>query len=60
MEFMGYARPNGKFGARNYVAVIPSVVCVNEVVEAIVAQTINTTAISTIRAAVSCRRIWRW
>ena len=43
MEFMGYARPNGKFGARNYVAVIPSVVCVNEVVEAIVAQTINTT-----------------
>ncbi len=43
MEFMGYARANGKFGARNYVAIIPSVVCVNEVVEAIVAQTINTT-----------------
>ena len=43
MEFMGYARENGKFGARNYVAIIPSVVCVNEVVEAIVSQTINTT-----------------
>ena len=25
MEFMGYVRPDGKVGARNYVAVIPSV-----------------------------------
>ena len=23
MEFMGYVRPDGKVGARNYVAVIP-------------------------------------
>ena len=36
MEFMGYVRSDGKVGSRNYVAVIPSVVCANEVVEAIV------------------------
>ena len=41
-KFMGYVRQNGKVGARNYVAIIPSVVCSNEVVEAIVAQTENT------------------
>lgn len=41
-RFMGYVRENGKVGARNYVAVIPSVVCVNEVCEAIVAQVANT------------------
>lgn len=40
--FRGYMRANGKAGSRNYVAVIPSVVCVNEVCEAIVSQTINT------------------
>ena len=27
MEFMGYVRPDGKVGARNLVAVIPSVTC---------------------------------
>ena len=42
LQFMGYVRPNGKVGARNYVAVIPSVVCANEVCEAIVSQTIGT------------------
>lgn len=42
MEFMGYRRENGKAGSRNYVAVIPSVMCSNEVVEAIVSQTVNT------------------
>lgn len=42
MNFMGYIRDNGKVGSRNYVAVIPSVVCANEVVEAIVSQTLNT------------------
>lgn len=42
MNFMGFVRPNGKVGARNYVAVIPSVVCATEVVEAIIAQTENT------------------
>lgn len=38
MEFMGYPRPDGKFGARNYVAVIPSVTCANDVALAICRQ----------------------
>ncbi len=42
-QYYGYHRPDGQVGSRNYVAVIPSVVCVNEVVEAIVAQTTNST-----------------
>lgn len=29
MQFYGYPRPDGKVGARNYVAIIPSVGCVN-------------------------------
>ncbi|MCF8077913.1 MAG: UxaA family hydrolase [Desulfobacterales bacterium] len=29
MEFYGFPRPDGKVGARNYVAIIPSVGCVN-------------------------------
>lgn len=41
-SFYGYKRPDGKYGARNYVALIPSVVCANEVAEAIERQTINT------------------
>lgn len=45
MEFMGYVRENGKVGSRNYVAVIPSVVCANDVAMAIVAQTDNTRGI---------------
>lgn len=42
MHFMGYVRENGKVGARNYVAVIPSVVCANDVVQTIMSQTQNT------------------
>lgn len=38
MEFLGYLRPDGKVGARNLVAVIPSVICANDVGQAIVAQ----------------------
>jgi altronate dehydratase large subunit len=45
MEFMGYVRENGKVGSRNFVAVIPSVVCANDVAMAIVAQTDNTRGI---------------
>jgi len=41
-QFYGYRRASGKYGSRNYVAVIPSVVCVNEIVEAITRQTVNT------------------
>lgn len=42
MRFRGYVRPNGMVGSRNYVAIIPSVVCVNEVVEAITERTTMT------------------
>lgn len=36
--FMGYPRPDGKYGIRNLVAVIPSVVCANDVAQAICRQ----------------------
>ena len=45
MRFRGYVRSDGTVGSRNYVAVIPSVVCVNEVVEAITSRTIITRGI---------------
>ena len=35
MEFWGYVRDNGKVGARNYVAVIPTVVCAAEAAQSI-------------------------
>lgn len=38
MEFMGYRRADGAVGTRNYVGILSAVVCVNEVVEAIVRQ----------------------
>nr|WP_319487787.1 UxaA family hydrolase [uncultured Caproiciproducens sp.] len=38
MNFMGYVRPNGTVGARNHVAVIPSVICANDVAQAVVGQ----------------------
>ncbi len=34
--FMGYVRPDGTVGSRNYVAVIPSVICATDVAQAIV------------------------
>lgn len=36
LQLYGYVRPDGQVGSRNYVAVIPSVFCVNEIVSAIV------------------------
>lgn len=45
MKFYGYLRPDGQVGTRNYVAIIPSVVCANEVVEDIAHQTIGTQAV---------------
>lgn len=42
MEFLGYRRPDGTVGTRNYVGVLSAVVCVNEVVEAIVRQVVGT------------------
>ncbi len=38
MEFNGYVRPDGMVGARNDVAVIPSVTCANDVAMAICRQ----------------------
>jgi len=40
--FYGYIRPDGQAGIRNHVAVMPSVVCANEVAQAIVAQVSGT------------------
>jgi len=45
MKFSGYIRPDGQVGTRNYVAVIPSVVCANEVAEDIARQTAGTQAL---------------
>jgi len=45
MKFRGFVRENGEVGSRNYVTVIPSVVCVNEVVENIVCMTQNSRGI---------------
>ncbi|HBR07865.1 MAG TPA: galactonate dehydratase [Clostridiales bacterium] len=44
MEFMGYVRPDGKAGARNLTAVIPSVTCANDVAQAICRQVQGTVA----------------
>ncbi len=35
MEFMGYRRPDGSVGTRNYVGVLATVVCANETAQAI-------------------------
>ncbi len=37
-RFMGYRRADGSFGARNLTAVIPSVICANDVAQAICRQ----------------------
>lgn len=42
MEFMGYRRADGTVGTRNYVGVLSSVVCANEVVDAIVTRVAGT------------------
>lgn len=38
MKFFGYRRADGKIGSRNHVAIIPSVICANDVAQAIVHQ----------------------
>lgn len=45
VTYKGYVRKDGKVGVRNHVAIIPSVVCANEVVEAIVHNTVMTEGI---------------
>lgn len=42
MEFMGYVRADGQVGARNYVAIIPSVTCANDVAQAVARQVMGT------------------
>lgn len=42
MKFMGYKRADGKSASRNHVAIIPSVMCANDVVETIVKNVDNT------------------
>jgi len=34
-QFYGYKRPDGRYGSRNLVAIIPSVICANDVCQAI-------------------------
>lgn len=38
MEFMGYPRPDGTAGARNYIAIIPAVQCGNEMADRIASE----------------------
>lgn len=54
IKFMGYRRPNGTVGIRNYVAVIPSVFCANSTVEAIANQVDGAIAL---RHPVGCTQI---
>jgi len=42
MDFLGYVRSNGKVATRNHVAIIPSVVCANDVAIAISEKVENT------------------
>lgn len=46
MEFMGFRRPDGKVGIRNYVGIIPSVFCANRVAEVIAQQVEGCVALS--------------
>jgi altronate dehydratase large subunit len=46
MTFMGYRRADGRVGTRNYVGVISTVVCANEVARGIAAQVKGTVAFS--------------
>lgn len=45
MKFRGYRRPDGRVGSRNIVAIIPTVVCANDVASSILAQVQGTQAI---------------
>lgn len=42
MQFMGYVRANGSVGSRNYVGIIPTVTCANDVANAIKTQVMGT------------------
>jgi altronate dehydratase large subunit len=44
MEFMGYQRKNGSVGTRNYVGILSTVVCANEVADAVSSRVQGTVA----------------
>ena len=46
MKFLGYHRPDGRVGTRNYVGVLSTVVCANEVARAIAGQVKGAVAFS--------------
>jgi altronate dehydratase large subunit len=46
MNFMGYRRPDGRVGTRNYVGVLSTVVCANEVARSIAGQVKGAVAFS--------------
>jgi altronate dehydratase large subunit len=54
MKFMGYRRANGTVGTRNYIAVIPSVLCANKTAENIAKQVRGAVAI---RHPVGCGQV---
>lgn len=54
MKFMGYRRPNGTVGIRNFVAIIPSVFCANSTVENIANQVEGAVAL---RHPVGCTQV---
>lgn len=45
MDLFGYRRPDGQVGARNLVAILPTVICANDVAQAIQMQVQGTTGI---------------
>ena len=49
MEFKGYIRENGMVASRNHVAILPSVVCANDVALGIANQVMNTRALPRVR-----------
>ena len=54
MKFMGYRRPDGRVGVRNYLAIIPSVFCANKTVEKIAAAVPGAVAL---RHPVGCAQV---
>lgn len=58
MKFKGYRRPDGRVGSRNIVALIPTVVCSNDVASIILAQVQGTQAILHHQAAANSLRTW--
>nr|WP_330424369.1 UxaA family hydrolase [Dorea sp. AM58-8] len=57
ITFQGYMRPDGRAGSRNYVAVIPSVICATDVAQAICRQVQAQSDFFIIRDAVSYQLI---